>query len=99
MDYLVRPLREGLDMVPHYHDSLLIDGMWRDFGTYTWKGSEWRKGSFMLDMITWDLGIEEFLYDRIVHRSGIIQWRIWDLSILIRIGSIERLSRTMIESG
>jgi len=25
MDYLVGPLREGLDMVPHYHDSLLME--------------------------------------------------------------------------
>jgi len=64
MDFLVGPLHEGLDMVPYYHDSLLIDGMRRAFSTYTWQGSEWIKGSFMLDRMAWDPGIEGFLHDR-----------------------------------
>lgn len=67
--------------MPYYQDSLIIDGMQRASGTYTWQDSEWSKGSFMLDMMAWDSGNEGFLRDRTVQRSGTIEWRISNLGI------------------
>ena len=81
MDYLVGFLSEGLDMVPNYHDFLLIDHMQRDFGNYTWQGSGWSKGRFMLDRKAWDPSIEGFLHERIVQTLGMILWQIQDRSI------------------
>lgn len=98
MDNLVGLLREGLDMVPHYHDSLLIDGMRRDFGTYTWQGSEWSKGRFMLDMMAWDPGIERFLHDRTIQRSRTIQWCIWDPNIFFSDNGDQQLESILVQA-
>ena len=76
MDYLVGKLHEELGIVPYYHDSLLTDGVQRASDTYAWQDGEWSMGSFMLDMMVWDPGIEIFLPIKVMQRSGMIQWRI-----------------------
>jgi len=78
MDYSVGKLHEQFDKVLHYHDhdSLLIHGIQKASGTYTWQDSEWSKGSFLLDMMAWDPSIDGFLHDRTLQMSRTIQWYI-----------------------
>lgn len=68
MAYVVRQLHEELGIVPHYHDPLLTDGMQGTSSTYTAQDSKWSKGSFKLDRMAWDPGIEGFLHVRTVQR-------------------------------
>jgi len=84
MDHSIWKLQKRLDRVIHYHDHdfLLIYDMHRDFGTYTWQDSDWRKGSSMLDMMALDSGIEGFLHDMKIKMSRMIRWHIWDLGII-----------------
>ena len=65
MAYVVGQLHE-LGIVLHYHDPLLIDGTQGTSSTYTEQDSEWSKGSFMLEWMTWDPSIEGFFHVRTV---------------------------------
>lgn len=70
-DYLVGRLHEELGIVPYYHDSLLTDGVQRASDTYAWQDNEWSRGSFMLDKMAWDPGIEGSIHIRVMQRSRI----------------------------
>ena len=62
MDYLVGQLHEEWGTMAYHHDSLLTDGVQRDFVTYAWKDGEWSRGIFMLERMAWDPGIEGSLH-------------------------------------
>lgn len=66
MGDLVEKLHEKLGKNLYYHDVVLINNMWRDSGSCTRLDSEWNKVCFTLIMMAQDLGVEKFLYDKIV---------------------------------
>ena len=57
------------DLPLGFSESLMEQGT---FGTFTRQYSEWSEGSFMLDRIAWDPGIEGFFHIRTMLRSGTI---------------------------